>query len=70
VEDLITYLQCRQAFLSPSITECAFLTDIEGNYDHFERYIGISKVLRWADDQKTALEFKKDNAMFVFGGDS
>jgi hypothetical protein len=56
--------------MAPSITECAFLTDIEGNYDHFERYIGISKVLRWTDAKKTGLEFKKDNTMFVFGGDS
>ena len=52
------------------ITECAFLTDVEGNFEYFERYLGISKVLRWADDQKTELEFKKDSAMFVFGGDS
>jgi hypothetical protein len=54
----------------PPITDCAFLTDVEGNFDYFERYIQISKVLKWKDDQKTALEFKKDNAMFVFGGDS
>jgi len=54
----------------PRITQCAFLTDVEGNFEYFERYLGISKVLRWADDQKTELEFKKDSAMFVFGGDS
>jgi hypothetical protein len=54
----------------PRITQCAFLTDVEGNFDYFDRYIEISKVLKWKDAEKTALEFKKDNTMFVFGGDS
>ena len=62
--------QQRKGALLPPISECAFLTDVEGNFDYFERYIQISRVLKWKDDQKTALEFKKDNAMFVFGGDS
>ena len=79
------------------IAVCAYLTDVEGNYDYFDRYkkmylfdrylkttltgmylnyeyidryLDISHVLGWADEKKTKLKFKRDDAMFVFGGDS
>ena len=48
---------------------CAFLTDVEGNYEYFERYVEISRVLSWENDQKNSLVLK-DGATFVFGGDS
>jgi hypothetical protein len=49
---------------------CGYLGDVEGNLDLFERYLAISKILEWADTQKTRLRFKRDDAMFVFGGDT
>lgn len=48
---------------------CAFLTDVEGNYEYFERYVEISKVLQWESGDKKSLKLK-DNVTFVFGGDS
>ena len=48
---------------------CAFLTDVEGNYDYFQRFVEISKVLKWENDEKTSLVLK-DGVTFVFGGDS
>ena len=33
----------------PSIAVCGYLTDVESNYDYFERYLKISKVLFYAD---------------------
>jgi hypothetical protein len=51
---------------------CGYLADVEGNLDLFERYLAISKILEWADTEKTKtrLRFKRDDAMFVFGGDA
>jgi hypothetical protein len=49
--------------------QCGYLTDVEGNYEYFERYVEISKVLNWANAEKTSL-ILKDGASFVFGGDS
>lgn len=49
---------------------CAYLTDVEGNFDYFDRYLAISRVLEWADHKKSKLRFKRDDALFVFGGDS
>jgi len=40
------------------------------NYEYIDRYLDISHVLGWADEKKTKLKFKRDDAMFVFGGDS
>mmetsp|Transcript_30047 Transcript_30047/g.48440 ORF Transcript_30047/g.48440 Transcript_30047/m.48440 type:complete len:503 (-) Transcript_30047:159-1667(-) len=54
----------------PSIAVCGYLTDVESNYDYFERYLKISKILEWTDNSHTKLKFKRDDAMFVFGGDS
>jgi hypothetical protein len=57
--------------MSPApITECTFCSDVEGNLDHFHRYITYNKVLKWTDDTKTALKFTDDHTMFVYGGDS
>eukprot|EP00288_Rhodomonas_lens_P015739 CAMPEP_0177696280 /NCGR_PEP_ID=MMETSP0484_2-20121128/3898_1 /TAXON_ID=354590 /ORGANISM="Rhodomonas lens, Strain RHODO" /LENGTH=389 /DNA_ID=CAMNT_0019207245 /DNA_START=206 /DNA_END=1371 /DNA_ORIENTATION=+ len=50
-------------------TVCGYLTDVEGNYDYFERYVAISRVIKWADDEKSELELN-DGCEFVFGGDS
>lgn len=48
---------------------CSFLTDVEGNYEYFERYVNISKVLEWEDADKKRLKLKA-HGNFVFGGDS
>ena len=54
-----------------AITECAYLTDVEGNLDYFYNYIEISKVLEWENkDTKNRLKFKTKHTMLVFGGDS
>jgi len=37
---------------------CGFLTDVEGNYEYFQRYVAISKVLSWASDKQDKLELK------------
>ena len=34
----------------PGMAVCAYVTDVEGNLDYFERYVAISKVLAWAAD--------------------
>ena len=52
------------------ITHCSFCTDVEGNLDHFTRYIEYNTVLKWTDETKTALKFTHDDTMFVYGGDS
>ncbi len=49
---------------------CGFLTDVEGNYEYFESYVAISKILEWEDKDKDILRFKDENCYFVFGGDS
>ena len=48
---------------------CAYLTDVEGNLDFFEKYVRISKVIEWVDSKKNRLRFKQKDSMFVFGGD-
>jgi hypothetical protein len=48
---------------------CGYLSDVEGNYDYFLRYMEISKVLCWADDEKTQLKLN-DDCHFVYGGDA
>jgi len=37
---------------------CAYLTDVEGNLDFFEKYVRISKVIEWVDSKKNRLRFK------------
>ena len=49
---------------------CGFLTDVEGNYEYFESYVKISKIIEWEDDTKQSLRLKDDDCYFVFGGDS
>ena len=44
-----------------------YVTDIEGNYDYWERYIHISRVLR-RSESSSLLELR-DNCSLVFGGD-
>jgi hypothetical protein len=57
--------------MSPApITKCSFCSDVEGNLDHFERYIQHSTVLTWTDHDRKCLEFQDDDTMFVYGGDS
>jgi hypothetical protein len=48
---------------------CAYLTDVEGNLDFFEKYVSISKVIEWVDSKKNRLRFKQKDSLFVFGGD-
>lgn len=45
---------------------CAFVTDVEGNWEYFQRYINQSKALYW---KGSVLELR-DDTEFVFGGDS
>lgn len=52
------------------ITKCSFCTDVEGNLDHFHRYIQHSTVLRWNDTDMKTLAFQDEDTMFVYGGDS
>ena len=52
------------------INVCGYLTDVEGNLDYFQRYVALSEILEWADEAKSKLGFKREDAMFVFGGDS
>ena len=49
---------------------CGFLTDVEGNYEYFESYVAISKIIEWEDRDKGILRFKDNNGYFVFGGDT
>ena len=49
---------------------CAYLTDVEGNLDYLERFVVVSTVLAWTDESKTRLRFQRDDAVFVFGGDT
>jgi hypothetical protein len=52
-------------------SRCGFLTDVEGNYEYFESYVEISKIIEWEDKvKKETLKFKDDHCYFVFGGDS
>jgi hypothetical protein len=53
------------ALSPPSIV--AFVTDVEGDYEYWNRYISISKVLD--RNEKGDLRLK-DGAHFVFGGDA
>ena len=42
------------------------MTDIEGNYDYWSRFIAISKVLCGAPG---AVDFRDERGQLVFGGD-
>ena len=59
------------AVLKPTSPDCVcgYLTDVEGNYEYFDAYVGISEVLEWEDPSNTSLRLK-DKAFFVFGGDA
>ena len=48
---------------------CGYLTDVEGNFEYFENYVEISRVLEWEDKSRAELKLK-DDAFFVFGGDA
>jgi hypothetical protein len=60
-----------RALLIPHTPDCVcgYLTDVEGNMEYFEEYVGISKVLEWEDKTRTMLRLK-ENSFFVFGGDA
>ena len=49
---------------------CGYVTDIEGNMDYFNKYVKISKILEWTNNNKNILRFKKKNSIFVYGGDT
>ena len=48
-------------------TICGFLSNVQGDYDFFEKYVEISRILAWADESKASLDLA-DSAYFVFGG--
>ncbi len=55
---------------------CGYLTDVEANFDYFERYLAISQIVGWSDEDSSfvpkqkKLKFKRDDAIFVYGGDT
>ena len=50
--------------------EIAYVTDIEGDLDYFNRWLPKSRVLRYSrSDGELELEFTQTNAYFVYGGD-
>ena len=49
---------------------CSYITDVEGNMTFFDKYVNISKIVGWVNDKKDRLKFKKDDSMFVYGGDT
>jgi hypothetical protein len=49
---------------------CGYVTDVEGNMDYFNKYVKISKILEWTNDKKNRLRFKKEDSIFVYGGDT
>lgn len=50
-----------------STRKIGYVTDVEGNLDFFRKYVALSGVLKWADDDNLALE---EDCYFVFGGDA
>eukprot|EP00913_Durusdinium_trenchii_P000149 g134.t1 len=50
-----------------SRSELPYVTDLEGNLEHWERFIELSQVLHRAPDGSIILQ---ENAHFVFGGDA
>lgn len=46
----------------------SYCTDVEGNWDYWERFLEISQVVGRDPNTKKVI-FKKPNAQFVFGGD-
>ena len=45
----------------------SYVTDIEGNYDYWQRFIRFSRVLY--SDKSGSVDFKVPNGEIVFGGD-
>ena len=48
--------------------EVAYVTDVEGNLDYFDRWVARSSVLKYTEPD--VLDFTHDSAYFVFGGDA
>ena len=44
-----------------------YVTDIEGNYDYWQRFVKFSRVL--CNDPRGNVDFKESNGEIVFGGD-
>jgi len=49
-------------------TKCAYLTDLEGDFKYFCRYVENSEVLEWKDEKKNRLKFRDKDSMLLFGG--
>jgi len=49
---------------------CGYVTDVEGNMDYFNKYVKISKILEWTSEKKNRLKFKKNDSIFIYGGDT
>ena len=64
-------MQCQKHGVVDSMSDepfaVAFVTDVEGNLDFFERFVSLSPVLSY--DGNGALELAP-HAHFVFGGDA
>ncbi len=68
VRRLIPFLQMRKMFSSSieSTKIIGYCTDVEGDLNYWNRYVGISRVLfRDESDQKLKV---RPNSIFVFGG--
>ena len=53
---------------SPTTSTVGYVTDIEGNYSFWQRYIDLSQVLTRNETTKN-IELKNEGCHFVFGGD-
>lgn len=58
--------RCTKTRRSPN--RVAYVTDVEGDWDFWDRYVDISKILRRDSSGKICMEKEGDH--FVFGGDS
>jgi hypothetical protein len=47
-----------------------YVSDVEGDYCYWKKYLSVSKVLEPSSSSETAPPTLKDGCQFVFGGDS
>lgn len=67
--DLIRFEHCTGEMNRQQV-EIAYVTDLEGNLDYFDRWVQQSRVLRYKVDVPDELELVHDRAYFVYGGDA
>ena len=60
--------RARSALPSERIDEVGYITDLEGDLDTFNRYLGSGRAVLFRDE-KEELQLRSPTAAFVFGGD-